>query len=403
MTQKSVFASCKLFLILALTISLLAACGNKEDNAAADETQTPQATQSPTESPAKDEQSEDAEQSAANAYNAIMQEMNKAKDGGVVDYDLVAKNYADSLQKLAAQRDSEQSETTNEQISAAIAAAKSNEMDGVTAAQIVDKLLQKVFYTSLKAELKEALDHWDDKDKVLAEVAEAKAFYAPVLENTVKKRDNAFGTHMTDAIAGAFAQLDESAKANAQLDFQLARQVIDKTLMKTFYLAVGGQEVGYAYKVEKAAAANEANVQAEQAEGWAFFQSLRNYMSGAAKEEADLINKTFDLTTDPKTIKAETVHRALVRGLAKVGVHEYEESAENWGQDKAVITGMEGALFINMIDSDIKALLGEESYQKLHEQAENYINAAQQKNKDEADQLRAALIGTLNDIIQKMQ
>ena len=61
-------------------------------------------------------------------------------------------------------------------------------------------------------------------------------------------------------------------------------------------------------------------------------------MKKHAPEEADYILKQFDLQTDVKTLDPAAINKAFVRGWAKVALHEYEESEENWGQDKSVIT-----------------------------------------------------------------
>jgi hypothetical protein len=377
--------------VASLSASLLTACGTGDKTAATGgKEQTPAQSQSPAAS---------ANNALADAYKLITDEMNKAGNGKP-DYALVAKTYNDAFKSITQKRDAENNETTDQFIVAAIDAAKDEKMDGMAAKQIVDKLLQKVLYNSMKASLKSASDNWSKPEEAKKALAEAKQYYAPVLENTVKKRDTAFKSTMADSINGAFGEMEKQIGQPSSLQFNLARQVVDKTLMKTFYLAIGAKDQGYAYKVEKGAQEGK-NVKVEQAEGWAFFQSIIKYVAGQAKDEADFVNKQFDLNTDPKTIKGDAINNALVRGLAKVALSEYKASEEGWGTDKAAITGMEGALFVDMISLDIARLQGDAAYAELKSQAEQYNKLVKENKKDEAIAVLGKIRTALNDVVAK--
>jgi hypothetical protein len=97
----------------------------------------------------------------------------------------------------------------------------------------------------------------------------------------------------------------------------------------------------------------------------------------------------------------EAVNKAFVSGLAKVALHEYEESEEDWGEDKSVITGLEGALFIDMIASDIKRMQGEEAYNTLNEQAQGYLEAVKADEKQQAMDVLEKIEKTLNSVIEE--
>ena len=67
-----------------------------------------------------------------------------------------------------------------------------------------------------------------------------------------------------------------------------------------------------------------------------------------------------------KNVKGDLINQAYVRAFAATAKGEYGESFDNWGKDKAVITALEGALFINVIETDLpKALGGETQAKKL--------------------------------------
>ncbi|WP_031407841.1 hypothetical protein [Geobacillus vulcani] len=388
--------------VFAVAALALGACGQSEQTAGTEkENKTAAEKQEKPNTETKAEgENEQAEVDYAGAFSAALAELEKAKQGGAVDFGKVESIYKEKLQPLVQKRDAEFEDAVDEHITTALAAGKDGSLEPLVVKQIFDKLMQKAFYTTIKHEFTEAEEHWADKEEVKEEIEEAKAFYA-ILQPTVEKRDAAYGTKLADAINGAFAQMEQAVQNDDALSFALGKQVVDKTLMKTFYLASGALPHGYAAKAAAAAKENAEEAKVEQAEGWAFYQSVYPYMKRHAAEEADYILKQFDLQTDVKTLDPKAVNHAFVRGWAKVALHEYEESQENWGQDKSVITALEGALFIHMIEQDIKTLLGDKAYADLNDQATRYLEAAKAKNKAEADKWLPQIEAALQQVIQK--
>jgi len=397
------FLKWKWMITFAAAALALGACGQSEQTTGAekDSNQTAVEKQEEPKTEAKAEgESEEAEVDYAGAFGEALAELDKAKQGAAVDFAKVESLYKEKLQPLVQKRDAEFEDALDQHITTALAAGKDGSLEPLVVKQIFDKLMQKVFYTTIKHEFTEAEEHWDDKEEVKKELEEAKTFYA-ILQPTVEKRDAAYGTKLVDAISGAFAQMEQAVQNDDALAFALGKQVVDKTLMKTFYLASGALPHGYAAKAAAAAKENAEEAKVAQAEGWAFYQSVYPYMKRHAAEEADYILKQFDLQTDVKTIDPKAINHAFVRGWAKVALHEYEESQENWGQDKSVITALEGALFINLIENDIHTLLGDKAYTDLNDQAERYLEAAKTKNKAEGDKWMTSLEAALQQVMEK--
>jgi hypothetical protein len=389
----------KLLAVFTAFAVMMGACSNSEETATTKTKEKEQtAAEQKEEKPAETEKKEEI--NYADVFKQAIAELEKAKQGQKVDFDKVTKLYKENLQTLVQKRDAEFQDTIDQHITTALAAGKDGSLDPVIVKQIFDKLMQKVFYTTIKHEFTEVEENWANKEAVKEEIEEAKQFYA-ILQPTVEKRDAAYGTKLADAINGAFAQIEDAAAKDDLLAFSLGKQVVDKTLMKTFYLATGALPHGYASKAANAAKQDEKEAKVEQAEGWAFYQSVYPYMKKHAPEEADYILKQFDLQTDVKTLDPAAINKAFVRGWAKVALHEYEESKESWGQDKSVITALEGALFINMMESDLKTLLGDQAYASLNDQAQRYLEAAKTKNKAEGEKLLSQLEATLNTVIEK--
>lgn len=384
----------KLITSLAAISLILGACGKTE------ETENKPKVENTEKQAEKKEAAEKEEANYADAYKEAIAELDKAKEGKEVDFNKVTELYKANLQELVKQRDAEFQDTLDEKITASLAAGKDGSMDKVVARQIFDKLMQKVFYTTIKHEFTEIGENWGKTEEVNKEVEEAKEFYA-IIKSTVEKRDAAYGTNMVSAIEGGFSEVENGIKNNDQLAVNLGKQVIDKTLMKTFYLAAGALPNGYATKAAAEAQKDAALAKVEQAEGWAFFQSIYTYLNKHAADETAFIEKQFNLETDAKTIDPAAVNKAFVRGFAKIAIDEYKESKEAIGEDKGVITGLEGALFIDVIGDDIKGLIGEAEYKSLTEKAQKYVETAKAKDKAAGETQVDELIASLNSIIDK--
>jgi hypothetical protein len=390
----------KLLAALAVFSLALSACSNNEESAKVSTEKKEQTESKDNEKTEKAAETEKEEVNYVESFKEAVTELEKAKEGKDVDFDKVINIYQTDLQTLVQKRDAEFQDTIDQHITTALEAGKDGSMDKMVVKQIFDKLMQKVFFTTVRHEFVEIDENWGDKELVKEEVEEAKEFYS-ILQSTVEKRDAAYGTVLVDQIAGGFSEIEKAVENDDKLGFLLGKQVVDKSLMKTFYLATGALPNGYATKAAGAAKENEAEAKIEQAEGWAFYQSLYGYLQKNAPEEAEYILKQFDLQTDVKTLDPAAVNKAFVRGFAKIALHEYEESQEYWGQEKSPVTALEGALFIDMIDRDIKSLLGDEAYTTLQGQAQKYLEAAKAKKKEEADQLLAQIEAMLNTVIEK--
>jgi hypothetical protein len=384
----------KLLAAMAALSLVLGACGKAEETVNKTKVETKEKAEE------QKDATEEKEIDYANVFKEATTELEKAKEGKEVDFDKVTELYNTNFKELVQKRDVEFEDTIDEKITAALSAGNDGSMDKVVVKQIFDKLMQKVFYTTMKHEFTEITENWGKTEEVNEEVAEAKEFYA-ILKSTVEKRDAAYSTNLVSVIDGGFSEIETAIKNNDQLSFNLGKQVVDKTLMKTFYLATGALPNGYATKASAEAGKDVALAKVEQAEGWAFFQSLYSYLNKHAADETALIEKQFNLESDVKALDPEAVNKAFVRGFAKIAISEYGESKELFGEDKAVITGLEGALFIDIIGEDIKTLLGEDAYKTLTEKAQTYVDTAKAKDKAAGEAQLNELISILNTIVEK--
>ncbi|GAA3320882.1 hypothetical protein GCM10020331_033700 [Ectobacillus funiculus] len=101
-----------------------------------------------------------------------------------------------------------------------------------------------------------------------------------------------------------------------------------------------------------------------------------------------------------KTLDPALVNKTFVRGWVNVALSEYKESQEMFNEDKGAITAMEGALFINMIESDLKTLIGEQETAALTASTQAYLDAAKAKDKAAADKALAEIKSVLDKVVQ---
>jgi hypothetical protein len=371
----------------ALVMSLLVTgCGQTSKPTQGTETTKNEAAQTST--PAASEAKEISSTDFVNAAKELVGELEKGKEGGKVDWDKAQKIYNDKLKDRVQAMDAESKSQTNDQLTAAINAAKEGSFTPAVAAELHEKLLQKIAFLSARHDFKEANDKFANKEDAKKEVTEAKEFYDGLLKEMIEKRDTAYQTQLVSAIDGGFSEMNSAIDKGDNLAFNLAKQVVDKSIMKAFYLA-SGAEKGYAYKLEKEAKeGTKEDIKAEQAEGWAFFQSLQGYLAAHDKADADFINNQFSLSNDVKNINGDKINQAYVRAIAATAKGEYGESLENWGKDKSVITALEGALFLDMIKNDLKKALGGEAQAKaLLDNAQQELEAVKAGNKEKATEI----------------
>ncbi|MGC5327583.1 hypothetical protein [Brevibacillus sp. SYSU BS000544] len=337
---------------------------------------------------------------AVTAINSIKKLLKKA-DQNKLDYKGIEKLYKTNLQSLVQERDTALKEKVDSLLMAALQDGKDGKVTAKYVAELFDKLLIKETFAFMRAELRKVSDDWQDKEKAKADYTRATEYFAG-LKDWVKTTDGKFGVTLQDKINGGIADLAKAIDEGNTLNYNLARQVVDKTMMKAFYLHTNQ----YAVDIEKLAKAGDANVKAEQAAAWATYQVLHSYIvkEGETAEDANYINSMFDNATDPKTIDSNKINKAMVRGFIGVTKSEFAASFEeaNWGKDKSKITALEGLLFINLMETDLQKKLGKTSYNALVKTGTQLVNAINANDKAKAEKLHKSLLTSLDIALAKV-
>jgi len=237
------------------------------------------------------------------------------------------------------------------------------------AKQAIDKGLQWYFYFALRdlisTQVRPALKNGDNAaaqtafDKVVQ-------IYEGVLQATVVKRDTTFSLHMADILNGTIEQL-LSDLANGKVDdFNVHRQVLDKTLIKTYALAA----YTYAKNIPTKPVADQP---AAITEGYFLFMPVYTYLRGGSPEDADYIRNAF-ASGDAKQINTAKIQDAMQRTM--IGkVSEYVNQAfvklEAGDLQGARGYAMEGNMFL----SAQEVFLGAENYAAAAAYAQQFADA----------------------------
>lgn len=285
------------------------------------------------------------------AFKDLVKLLDVYKAGSTVDWAAASALYTARLQATVRARDAEFSQQLDVAVTAALDAGASGQLAPGVAKQLVDKLLQKVFYLHVVHEFIAARENLVKGDQARAahNIDEAIAYFEAV-RGTVQKRDQAFSLNMEAEMDSLLAAGQQAVAQNNESNLVFLRRAADYTLVRTFYLAVAT----YAEKIP--ADPNPDNARIMMAEGWAFFQSLRGIVGGA---DAAKVEALFDpVKGDPAQISVAAYKSPVA--LAFIG-HAREEIAATfaeWGKLEAVDSAAAAALVLRVLDAELAGVLG---------------------------------------------
>ncbi|RBW71534.1 hypothetical protein [Bacillus taeanensis] len=391
-----------LFASITLAGSLLAACGNQEAEEPKEETVQEEAADQEENAQSEEvalEETATAKQVAA--YKAIMDELNKMKEDKEVDWSVVKSTYQNELKAETGDFDN--------LITAGINAGKDGEGDQNVARQLIDKGIQSYFYSKQKSLHGEAGDALAAGDQAKAEAAfaELKHLVEEVIIPTAEKRDGYYELtgedSMVENINNGLSLQEEALAAGNADDFSVYKQMTDKSVYRSYYLAANS----YAEKI--AAAVNEGNAdEAElkimQAEAYGFYQAIKGSLSGGDEEAANKLDELFNAAvTDAKTLNAEEVSDLFLKAfIGKItGYHEKVAAALEAGEAaEARVEAMEANVFTKDIELALAKKLGEEQTAELLDHAAKWYEAVANENAEEAASHSEAIVPVLKGVVQ---
>lgn len=346
---------------LFITAGLLAACGtNDNETTAPKKEKTEQTSETKTDAgiaatTLKDE---------LTIFSSIKAELDKAKEGQAIDWKMVKTSYESKLKGGVTTAAPE----IEEVISSALAGVESKELDENIARQLVDKGIQSYFYKlqkSTQATAEEAVAA-GKTDEATAALTDIKDMSETVFIPTAEKRDASYGFKNEDAIAQAISSgltaQEEAITAKNVADFNVAKQLTDKSIYRSFYLAA----LGYAQKIEDGvkAGTDEKELQMEQAEGYGFLLAIEESLAGGDEEAVAKLKDLYDFSkTKPEGVQFKEVESLFAKALTEKidGYHEEtQEALEKKDVDTARVEAMEANMFVIAMKPTLESRLGKE-------------------------------------------
>lgn len=189
------------------------------------------------------------------------------------------------------------------------------------ARQAVDKGLQWYFYFSIRDlisnKVRPALAS-GDFNTAKTEFEKVVQIYEGVIQSTVQKRDDKYGLQMVPILQGTIEQLLSDLEEKNANDFNVHRQVLDKTIIKTYALAA----LTYASVIPTKPAAEQPTAITE---GYFLFLPVYTYLRGGSVEDANYILNAF-ASGDASKIDKDKIQAAMQRAM--IGkVSEYVTNA----------------------------------------------------------------------------
>lgn len=250
------------------------------------------------------------------------------------------------------------------------------------AKEAIDKGLQWYFYFAIR----DAMSNQVRPALTKGDIAGAKAafdkvvqIYEGALQANVVKRDAKYGTNMVPVLKGTIELIQKDIADNNVNDFNVHRQILDKTIIKNYSLAT----LTYAEAIDTKATTD---LPKAITEGYFLFMPVYTYLRGGGVAEANFIKAAFE-SGDASKIKKDQIQDAL--HLTMIGkVSEYVNQAfiklEAGDLQGARGYVAEGGMFL----ASQEVFLGKEKYAAAIEAATKFSAAV-----DKSDLAAAKLYG----------
>ena len=173
----------------------------------------------------------------------------------------------------------------------------------------------------------------------------------------------------------AYQRRDRRLSEGNMEDFAVTKQVTDKSIYKSYYLASNS----YAEKIEEAVKTGETDeLQVMQTEALGLYQAIKGSLSGGDEEAAEKLSELFDISNDPEAIKADEVNDLFAKAFTGKIKGYHEKVAELAKEDKlseGKEAAMEANVFLKAIEMPLMEAIGEEETDAVYEDAQNWFDA----------------------------
>lgn len=242
------------------------------------------------------------------------------------------------------------------------------------AKQAVDKGLQWYFYFFIRDQMNNQVRPLLTKGDIAgAQAAFDKVIqtYEGALQSTVDKRDKKYGIDMVGILKGTIEQIQKDIAAGNVNDFNVHRQILDKTIIKVYTLAT----LTYAESIPTKSAADQPTAITE---AYFLFMPVYTYLRGGSAEDANAIKEAF-ASGDASKINFTNIQDQLQRtyiGKVSEYVNQAFKKLEAGDLQGARGYAAEGSMFL--VGQEV--FLGKEKYAAALEVTGKFIEAVDQSD-----------------------
>lgn len=237
------------------------------------------------------------------------------------------------------------------------------------AQQAVDKGLQWYFYFFIRDQMNNQVRPLLTKGDIAGATAafdKVIQVYEGALQSTVDKRDKKYGTDMVAILKGTIEQIQKDIKDNNVNDFNVHRQILDKTIIKVYTLAT----LTYAESIPTKPAADQPTAITE---GYFLYMPVYTYLRGGSAADANAVKDAF-ASGDPSKINLTTIQDQLQRTyIGKVSEYVKQALTKLEAGDLQGARGYaaEGSMFL--VGQEV--FLGKENYKAALEVTNQFVEA----------------------------
>ena len=308
------------------------------------------------------------------------------RNGKPADFAAIEQVYKKVLQPTVKNRDKEFSTEMDAFITGAIGGGKAGQSPRL-AGQIVEKTLKRTFYLNVLHEIRSAEANFADKSARNSGAHhkwdEAWAYYTAV-QGTAKSRD----PMLDEIILTALDNGQQAIQKNDLTEMLVQGQIIDKTIIKVFYLSV----VHEVRVLVHGAAKGPAKQKEWQVEGAVYYTAIEGKM-GRNPTGAKLVKA--QLSGDVNAVQPVVINREMIKAFLATARHEIVATFANWGKPKAIITAWETGVYSAVFEKDMHERMGLAFTNKLKKQIGDFIRATKGKNLGQAGKVGEEIIEQL--------
>lgn len=314
----------------------------------------------------------------------------------------IANEYSGELQTLTQQVDTKYALNLDSDIQAAIEDIR-NDNEPKLAAQVIDKILQRVFYQVILDRITAVRDDfeketptvlgqkWDEAIAAFQAITGTAARENKVLtadRQSIETGSNpGLDIQINDAFTRGKAALNKENPTEDLITINIERQIIRLSIARAFYIGVLREVEGIISSKDR----DLADAREKQKEGEIFYRIIESLISRDNPTGNSLIKS--QLTGNVSSVEADEIVSELSKGLIGRVKGELSGNESSIGNDRteAMVEAEEALLFANIFLPDLELRLDADSRSNMENALNNLKNASSENNASNAATARQSI------------